>query len=100
MNQTISAIYENGVPRPLTPLQLPDRSEVQISVEMATERPDAETHRRQVDTVLLTAGLMVPRPDSDPLRPPLTDTERDALARHIPAGRPLSESILEERDGR
>lgn len=100
MNQTIKAIYEHGVLRPLTPLALPDRTEVQITVESASGRPDAETHRRQVDTALLAAGLMAPRTGGDPTHPPLTDAERDALARHIPAGRPLSEIILEERDER
>jgi predicted DNA-binding antitoxin AbrB/MazE fold protein len=112
MNQTIRAIYENGVLRPLTPLALPDRTEIQITVESASDRPDVETHRRQVDAALLAAGLMLPRAGSDPTRSspsvdqarqlprPLTDAERDALARRIPAGRPLSEIILEERDGR
>ena len=100
MNQTITAIYENGVLRPLTPLALPDRTEVQIRVEVALERPDAETHRRQVDAALIAAGLMLPSPSSDLIQRPLTAAERGALSRHIPAGRPLSEIILEERDGR
>lgn len=100
MSQTITAIYENGVLRPLTPLALPDRSEVRIRVEAAPEPPDAETHRRQVDVVLLTAGMMVPRTSPDRIQPPLSDAERDALARNIPVARPLSELILEERDGR
>ena len=100
MNQTIKAIYEHGVLRPLTPLALPDRAEVQITVEAASERPDADAHRRQVDAALLAAGLLASRAAADPAHPPLTDAERDALARHIPAGRPLSELILEERDGR
>jgi predicted DNA-binding antitoxin AbrB/MazE fold protein len=99
VNQTIKAIYENGVLRPLTPLALPDHTEVQITVEAASARPDAEAQRRQVDAALLAAGLMLPRPAADPTHRPLTDAERDALARHIPTGRPLSELILEERDG-
>ena len=100
MNQTITAIYENGVLRPLTPLALPDRTEVQIRVEAMSERSDAETHRHQVDAALIAAGLMLPRPSSDLIPQPLTAAERDALSRHIPMGRPLSEIILEERDGR
>lgn len=100
MNQTITAIYEHGVLRPLSPLALPERTEVRITVEAASERPDADLHRQQVDAALLAAGLMVPRSGADAARPPLTDAERAALARHIPAGRPLSELILEERDGR
>jgi predicted DNA-binding antitoxin AbrB/MazE fold protein len=100
MNQTIMAIYENGVLRPLTPLALPDRTEDQIRVEAASEHPDADTYRRQVDTALIAAGLKLPRASADLIHPPLTDADRDALSRHIPAGRPLSAIILEERDGR
>ena len=32
MDQTITAIYENGVLRPLTPLALPEHTEVEISI--------------------------------------------------------------------
>jgi hypothetical protein len=42
---------------------------------------------------------MLPRPSSDLSQRPLTAAERGALSRHIPAGLPLSEIILEERNG-
>ena len=100
VNQTIRAIYEDGVLRPLTPLEIPDRTEVQIRVEAAPERTDAQTHRRHVDAALVAGGLLLPRLNSAPSHSPLTNAARDALARHIPSGRPLSEIILEERDGR
>lgn len=100
MNQTVKAIYEHGVLRPLTPLVLPERAEVQITVEAASEHLDADAHRQQVDAALLAAGLLAPRAGAGPAHPPLTDAERDALASHMPAGRALSELILEERDGR
>lgn len=100
MKQTIRAIYEHGVLRPLTPLMLPDRTEVQITVESASEPSAAEMHRRQLDAALLAAGLLAPRTGADPTHPPLTEAQRDALAHNIPAGRPLSALILEERDER
>ncbi len=102
MSQTITAIYEDGILRPLTPLELPDRTEVRLTVEAAPELLDADVHtqRRQVDMALMAAGLMAPRAPADPALHPLTDEERAALSRRIPAGRPLSEIILEERDGR
>jgi predicted DNA-binding antitoxin AbrB/MazE fold protein len=37
MSQFIEAIYENGVLRPLTPLELPDRAHVAITVSEPTE---------------------------------------------------------------
>jgi predicted DNA-binding antitoxin AbrB/MazE fold protein len=100
MNQTIRAIYENGVLRPLTALELPDHTEVRIRVETTPERPEAEAHRRAVDDALIAAGLLTPRSADQAASRPLTDGERDALSRRIPGGRPLSEIILEERDGR
>ena len=33
MSQFITAIYENGVLRPLTPLELPDKARVKVRVE-------------------------------------------------------------------
>jgi hypothetical protein len=94
------AIYENGVLRPLTPLELPEQTKVSIQLETAPERPEAEPHRRAVDDAVMAAGLMVPRALDYAAGRPLTDAERDALSRRIPAGRPLSEIILEERDER
>jgi predicted DNA-binding antitoxin AbrB/MazE fold protein len=100
MNQTITAIYENGVLRPLTPLELPDHTEVRLQIETTPERSGAETHRRAVDDALIAAGLLVARAVDRTAFRPLSDNERDALSRRVLAGRPLSEIILEERDGR
>jgi predicted DNA-binding antitoxin AbrB/MazE fold protein len=33
MSQTITAVYENGVLRPLTPLNLPNRARVRLQIE-------------------------------------------------------------------
>lgn len=33
MSETITAVYENGVLRPLTPLTLPDRARVRLHIE-------------------------------------------------------------------
>jgi predicted DNA-binding antitoxin AbrB/MazE fold protein len=100
MKQTITAIYENGVLRPLTPLELPDHAEVRIQIETTPERPEAETHPRAVDAALIAAGLLTPRVVAQAVSRPLSDSERATLSRRIPAGRPLSEIILDERDGR
>ncbi|MGH2409260.1 MAG: antitoxin family protein [Chloroflexota bacterium] len=100
MNQAIRAIYENGVLRPLTALELPDHTEVRIQVETTLDRSEAETHRRAVDDALIVAGLLTPRAVDQAASRPLTDGERDALSRRIRGGRPLSKIILEERDGR
>ena len=55
--------------------------------------------RRQVREALVAAGLVLPEPAA-PQGQPLSEQARDELARRIPAGRPLSEIIIEEREGR
>jgi len=99
MDQTVTAIYENGVLRPLDPLDLPEHAKVHISITPLQAPADAEAHRRQVREALVAAGLVLPEPAA-PQGQPLSEQERDELARRIPAGRPLSEIIIEEREGR
>jgi predicted DNA-binding antitoxin AbrB/MazE fold protein len=99
MDHVITAIYENGVLRPLDPLDLPERTEVQVSIKPLAVSADADAHRRRVREVLVAAGLVLPQPEAPPGQP-LTEQERDELARRIPPGRPLSEIIIEEREGR
>lgn len=98
MNETITAIYENGVLRPTIPLNLPEHTEVQISIKIPAST-GTEAHRRHVMDVLVAAGLVLPTVAA-PAVPPLSEEERNDLARCIPAGRPLSEIIIEEREGR
>lgn len=99
MDQTITAIYENGVLRPLTPLALPEHTAVEISLRPLPATATAQAHRHLIHEVLIAAGLVLLAPDTPPSVFPLSEGERNALARRIPAGRPLSEIILEEREG-
>ena len=53
METTLTAVYENGVLRPLTPLALPEHAEVEISIRTrTTDAANAETHRRRVREAL------------------------------------------------
>src|SRR5262245_34806387 len=101
METTITAVYENGVLRPLTPLALPEHIEVEISIRTrTTDVADAEAHRRRVREVLAAAGLTLPMDSaaSDAALP--SENERNELAQRVPAGRPLSEIIRQEREER
>lgn len=40
MNKTIEAIYEDGVLKPLTPLQLPEHQRVSVTIEESFESPE------------------------------------------------------------
>jgi len=53
MNRMVTAIYENGVLRPLAPLMLPERSRVRV----------------QMDEALVAAGLSLSEPFCPPLSP-------------------------------
>ena len=100
MGQTITAIYENGVLRPLTLLALPGHTEVEISIRLLPYAAAAEAYRRRVRKVLIAAGLVLPEPDTPPFVQPLSEAEWHELACRIPAGRPLSGITIEEREGR
>ena len=98
MNSTVMAIYENGVLRPLTPLTLPERTQVRLHVEQVSATMDIAAHRRQVRGALVAAGLSLPVPDTPPPAISLSAERREELAHLFSADRPLSRLIIEERD--
>jgi len=100
MNSTVIAIYENGVLRPLTPLALPEHARVQIQVRQVLLPTDATEHRGQVQEALVAAGLSLQSSPVPPVSGPISAERREELARRFAAGRPLSELIIDEREGR
>ncbi|MEW6213521.1 MAG: antitoxin family protein [Acidobacteriota bacterium] len=100
MSQKITAIYENGILRPLTPLELPDHSRVEIEVR-GVDMPENMAHREQVRLTLVDAGLSLPVSFTEARDHSAISAERrEALARLFSADRPLSELIDEDREGR
>ncbi|HEY9706765.1 MAG TPA: antitoxin family protein [Oculatellaceae cyanobacterium] len=94
MAEIITAIYENGVLRPLSPLPLQEHQTVRIQV--LPENPVAELER--ITQSLTTAGLITPPPRRSDIEPvseaawcELTEKLKDIL------GKPLSEIIIEDR---
>ena len=61
---------------------------------------DVTTHRGQVRQALIVAGLSLPAPDTLPNTQPISAERREELARLFSRGRPLSELIIEDREGR
>ncbi len=99
INDTITAVYENGILRPTVPLALPEHSRVQIQVRQILAPEALTAHRRRLREALIAAGLSLPiKPP--PSASPLPAGRRAELARAFSGGRPLSELILEEREGR
>lgn len=97
MSETIAAVYERGVLRPLTPLVLPERTRVQIQIIAPV--PTAQEERRQVRQALLDAGVIRPRPPADPIQP-VSEARLAAAADALAVAGPLSELVIAEREGR
>ena len=97
---TITAIYERGVLRPLTPLSLPEHARVQIQFQQVPAPDDANAHRVRVRDVLVAAGLSLPASPSVPTADILSDEQREELALRFSGPRPLSDLIIEERESR
>ncbi|MCP9495187.1 MAG: antitoxin family protein [Pyrinomonadaceae bacterium MAG19_C2-C3] len=99
MSQRVTAIYENGVLRPLVPLNLPEHARVELNVEAASSAPAASA--QAVRDALRSAGASVsPLPLSNAATQPLSDEEQAALARRFAGERPLGDTISDDRDGR
>jgi predicted DNA-binding antitoxin AbrB/MazE fold protein len=102
MHQVVAAIYADGVLRPLSPLHLADQEQVEIEVRQVTSSMASHLDERlQIHQALVAAGLIVnadtwtlaPRPD------PISEEEQEELGRLFAVEKPLSEMIIEEREG-
>ena len=103
MAETIIVIYEKGILRPLHPLQFPEHTELHIAIT-APERlttPLSE-QRRSVQSVLRAAGAIAETSHREKATHALTAQERAVLADRLALSstKPLSEIIIEEREGR
>jgi len=97
MSQNIRAVYENGILRPLQPLDLPENETVNITV--LDEVPNGEeTHRDKVSRVLREAGLtsQMKFPNSKKL----SDEERKRSGKLFSGEKSLGDYIDEDRETR
>ncbi len=103
MSQRVTAIYENGVLRPLTQLNLPEHTQVEfeIDVEAATTSDPRAAHAQAVRTALRRAGVSAsPLPLSNATSERLPAERRDELAQMFASDRPLADLITEDREER
>jgi predicted DNA-binding antitoxin AbrB/MazE fold protein len=94
MSELIMAIYDQGLLRPLKPLDLPDRQTVIIQVLSEVVSDKAE----QVIQFLVKFGLLTP-PSGHSQVIPVSESERQTIANKFAkaAAKPLSQMIIEER---
>lgn len=93
MAEIVTAVYEDGVLRPLQPLNLRERQTVRVQL-----LPEEPTDVERVVQSLVKAGLITPPPGRSEVDP-VSEEERRELARVLgqAPGKPLSEVIIEER---
>jgi len=95
ITETVTAVYENGMLRPLRPLKLREHQTVQLQImpEGPIEGEDEAAVR-----ILVEAGLLTPPPRRSEVEP-ISEQERRELADRLgrAPGKPLSEIIIEDR---
>ena|SRR3990172_12026219 len=95
MSQTIEAIFEGGVFKPLEPVELAERQAVRLIVEVVSS---TEARLPTVRQVLQDAGLLTtlsPHLEAKIVPGVTLEAVRQSLARA--GGKPLSELIIEQR---
>ncbi|MEG4216561.1 antitoxin family protein [Microcoleus sp. Pol14C6] len=95
MPETITAIYENGVFRPLSSVSFKDGETVQIQLWPHDPKKQAEL----AIEFLVDRGLVTPLPNAAHNVEAVTDEDVYELAKRLGAkpGKPLSEMIIEDR---
>ncbi|OQA97546.1 MAG: hypothetical protein BWY25_02133 [Chloroflexi bacterium ADurb.Bin222] len=97
MEKVITAIYEKGALRPLTPLNLREHQRVRLQV-LPEPVPEEETARERVERILSAAGMLQAVPES--LLPmSVSEEERQALADRLgnAPGKTAAEMVIEDR---
>ncbi len=95
MPETITAVYENGVFRPLSSVSFQDGETVQIQLWPDDPKKQAELAIQ----FLVDRGLVTPLPNTPQNVEAVTDEDVYELAKRLGAkpGKPLSEMIIEDR---
>ena len=101
MTETVLAIYEEGVLRPLEPLHLKEQQRVYIQV-VPEEGEEPETPEDPIEALiqrLVREGRIVPRPPGPVPPDPVSEEERQALADRLgrAPGKSASEMVIEDR---
>ena len=94
MTDVLTAVYENGILRPLGPVKLRERQTVRLQV--IADEPTDEAD--QIIQKLAGAGLLSLPPGYSSVKP-ISEDKRREVATHLghASGKPLSEVIMEER---
>lgn len=100
MSGLITAVYENGILRPLHPIPFREKETVQLQVVPLTPQDD-KSEREEIFQLFVEAGLMQTSQlkKTPPPSDPVSAIERQEIADilgQVP-GKPLSQIVIEER---
>jgi predicted DNA-binding antitoxin AbrB/MazE fold protein len=97
MSTTFTAIYEQGILRPLLPLALPEHARVEVRiVPQSVRTKKAPADRQDVYDALMDAGLVKTQTLAD-LMAPISEADLAAAADALATVGPISELIIAER---
>jgi len=103
MSQHFRAIYEDGLLRPLSPIDYPEKSVLDVDVRGVKEdgntSESSDASREQVREILRKAGLLS-EPKFNLPKTKISDERRKELAEIFSAEKPLGDYIDEDREGR
>ena len=101
MPETITAIYENGVFRPLSPLSLNDGETVQITIVAEVSQEELKGDREKSMMKMFVGGMRLPKKQGKLDRAELIKRAqqwRELMQKMEPLpGKPLSEIVIEDR---
>lgn len=97
MDAQIAVVVEKGMLRPLNPLNLPENT--QLEIQIISPKKQSYTRVLQARQALLDAEVIQSSPSTKSTEI-VTDAELLAAAELIGAAGPLSNSIINERNGR
>jgi len=102
MPETITAIYENGVFRPLSPLSLNDGETVQITIVAEVSQEEVKDDREKAIKLMDVRGLVrLPKKQGKLDRAELIKRAqqwRELMQKMEPLpGKPISEIVIEDR---
>ena len=98
MVRSHTAIYQDGMLKLQEPLELPEGSKVTVYVAVEQETSDIEIHRAMIRDALESLSRRATQKRLYPIRQ-ISEERREELANLFAIGKPLSEIIMEEREG-
>lgn len=97
MYTTFTAIYEQGILRPLLPLSLPEHARVEVRIiQRSADAKKAAADQQDIYRALMDAGLVKAQAQIESVLP-FSDADVAAAAEALAVAGPISDLIIAER---